>query len=106
MDTNTTLILVIALLALVAVAAFLVFRQRGNVEIKGPLGTGLKVDGSNQAAPPQGAVVKDARAGRNIRAQTDEGQARVSRAIAESGDIEALRGTKQGDDGPKAPPPA
>ena len=48
---DTTAIVVIAILALIVIAAFLVFRQRARVEIKGPLGTGLKLDASNDLPP-------------------------------------------------------
>jgi hypothetical protein len=50
MDTTTAAVIVIALFALIGVAAFLRFRQRGSAEIQGPFGTRLKVNGSND--PP------------------------------------------------------
>jgi hypothetical protein len=59
---DTTIAVIIAIFALVAVAAFLVFRQHAKVEIKGPLDTGLKLDASNQPAPPTpGVKVEDAK---------------------------------------------
>jgi hypothetical protein len=59
---NATIAVVIAIFALVVVAAFLVFRQKAQVRIKGPLGTGLEVDASNQPAPPPpGVSVEDAK---------------------------------------------
>jgi len=61
-DTNTLLLLIILIFAVVVVVAFLIFRQRGKAEIRGPLGTSLKLDVSNQpAAPPPGVNVKGAR---------------------------------------------
>jgi hypothetical protein len=48
---DTTAIVVIAILALIVVAAFVVFRQRTSVRIKGPLGSGLELDASNN--PPR-----------------------------------------------------
>src|SRR5262245_23140971 len=47
MDATTAVVIIVALFALVAVAAFLRFRQRGGTEIKGPFGTHLKVDATN-----------------------------------------------------------
>jgi hypothetical protein len=49
-------VIVIALFALIIVAAFLVFRLRGKVKIKGPLGTGLELDATNEMKPPTPAV--------------------------------------------------
>lgn len=51
MDSNSTAIIVVAVFALVTIAAFLVFRRRGSVEIKGPLDMGLKLDVSNEPGP-------------------------------------------------------
>jgi len=56
MNTSTAAIVVVAIFAAIVVAAFLVFRQRGKVEIKGPLGTGLKLDASNEQKPPAPGV--------------------------------------------------
>lgn len=62
MDTTLAVVIVIAIFALIVVAAFLVFRQRGRVRIKGPFDTGLDLDASNQAAPPMpGVKVKGAK---------------------------------------------
>jgi hypothetical protein len=49
-------VLIIALLALVAVGGFFVFRRRTPVDIRGPFGTRLKVTGANDPAPIQPAV--------------------------------------------------
>lgn len=51
MDSNSTAIIVTAVFALIIIAAFLVFRRRGSVEIKGPLNMGLKLDVSNEPGP-------------------------------------------------------
>ena len=56
MDTSTAAIIIIAIFAVIVVAAFLVFRQRGKVEIKGPFDTGLKLDASNEQKPPAPGV--------------------------------------------------
>ncbi len=44
-------IAIIAILACIIIAVLLVFRKRGKFEIKGPLGTGLNIDASNDPAP-------------------------------------------------------
>ena len=44
---DTTLVVVIALFALLTVAAFAIYRQRGKVKIKAP-GFGFELDGSNE----------------------------------------------------------
>jgi hypothetical protein len=56
MDTTTAVIIVIAIFALIIVAAFLRYRQRGGAEINGPFGTKLKVQASNDP-PPQMAGI-------------------------------------------------
>ena len=45
------MVIVVALFALIIVAAFIVFRQRGKVTIKGPLGTQVDIDASNDSPP-------------------------------------------------------
>ncbi|HXU38796.1 MAG TPA: hypothetical protein VN937_20745 [Blastocatellia bacterium] len=47
---DKTSVIVIAIFAVISVAAFLVFRMRAKVEVKGPLNTGLTLDASNE--PP------------------------------------------------------
>lgn len=51
MDSATVTVIVIAFFALIAVASFLVFRQRGNIKIKGPSNIGLELDASNDPIP-------------------------------------------------------
>jgi len=51
MDTSTAVVLVIALFAIIVVAAFIVFRRQSKVRIRGPWGTGLEVDGTNEPQP-------------------------------------------------------
>ena len=52
---DTTLVVVIALFALLTVAAFAIYRQRGKVKIKAP-GFGFELDGSNETPPPAPGV--------------------------------------------------
>lgn len=56
MDTNTTVILIIIIFALIIIGAFFRFRQRGKAEIKGPFGTSLSVQGSNEPSPQQAGI--------------------------------------------------
>ena len=66
---DTTTIVIIAIFACIVVAAFLVYRSRAKVSLKGPMGTGLEIDASNQPeaapTPPQpGVQIEDAKAKR------------------------------------------
>ena len=83
MDTTLAVVIVIVLFALIVVAAFLVFRQKAKVEIKGPRDTGLKLDASNQPAPAvdiedaksrAGGLVADDQTGRGARVKGVEVQ--------------------------------
>ena len=59
---DTSIVIIIAIFALVVVGAFFVYRQRAKVKIKGPAGLGVEIDASNQPEPPTPAVrVKDAK---------------------------------------------
>ncbi len=62
MDTNTLLLIVVLVFAVIVIASFLIFRQRGKAEIHGPFGTSLKLNASNdrQILPPA-VNVQDAR---------------------------------------------
>jgi hypothetical protein len=57
----TTAVFVVAILACIVIAAFVVFRQRGKVDLRGPFGTGVNLEMSNEEKAPSPAVsVKDA----------------------------------------------
>lgn len=74
MDTNTAIVLVVALLALVAVAFFIVFRRRGKAGFKGPFGIEGSLDGGNDPPPPAGQIKgKDLKAGGNLSAVNKAG---------------------------------
>lgn len=61
MDNNTVLIVVIGLFALIAIAAFYAYRNRTKLGIKGPFGTGIELDATDQPDPdPPGVRVKNA----------------------------------------------
>jgi hypothetical protein len=52
---NSTMIVVIVVFALVVIVGLLIFR-RVRAKIKGPMGTGLEIDASNEPAGPGPAV--------------------------------------------------
>ena len=89
---DPTTIAVIAILALVAVAFFAVFRGKGKLQMKGPGGMSLKAEGENPAPPaaiPAGVRIKDAEAGQNVRAHsTGPGGVDLEKVKAK-GDVEA-----------------
>ena len=55
MDISTNVVLLIAVFALVVIVGLLISR-RVRAKIKGPLGTGLEIDASNESASPGPAV--------------------------------------------------
>jgi hypothetical protein len=97
-------IIVVAVLAVVAIASFFVFRQRSKVEISGPLGTKVSIDGSNDPAPPTpgikigtavshgGSTVTEDHTGRGIVADRLEAQRDVRTTLSQT----------ENDPGPKA----
>lgn len=103
MDTTTAAILVVVLFAIIAVAAFFVFRQRSSVKIKGPFETGLELDASNDPPPASGVTIEDAKAGRNIAARDEYGNpVTVRRVDAKEGDVTASSTRPRNDTDPKA----
>ena len=48
MDNPTMIVIVIVLFVLAVIAAFQVYRRRARVRIKGPVGTTLEIDASNE----------------------------------------------------------
>lgn len=104
---DTTTVVVVAILACIVVAAFLVYRSRAKVSLKGPLGTGLEIDASNQAqaapTPPQpGVQIEDATSKRGgILAQDQTGKGTVVRRVEVQDDIIATS-TSPKDTPPKA----
>ena len=53
---DTTAVIVLALLVILALGFFLIFRRRGKVNLKGPLGTAIELEGSNDPAVPAPGV--------------------------------------------------
>lgn len=56
MDNPTMIVLVIIVFALVVIGAYWAYRQRVRARIKGPLGTEVEIDASNEPAGPNPAV--------------------------------------------------
>ena len=106
MDANTALIVVIALLAIVGVAAFVVFRRRADVDIQGPGRTGLRVRGSNDPAPATTMEGVTSRSGQ-VRGEDRTGRGTSLRQVDAHGDVTGIttNPTETSAD-PKARPPA
>jgi len=77
-NTTEAGVVILGFLALVAIVALFRFRHGAKVRIKGPGGSGLEVDGSNDAAPAiraegvksrTGGLVADDRTGRGVDAK-------------------------------------
>ena len=104
---NTTTIVIIAILACIVVAAFLVYRSKATVSLKGPAGIGLEIDASNQPStaptPPQpGVQIEDATSKRGgILAEDQTGKGTVVRRVEVQDDIIATS-TPPKDTPPKA----
>jgi hypothetical protein len=97
------IIVIIALFAVVAVAAFFVFRHRAKVDIKGPLGTGLHINASNDPPPIDPAVVVEDAASRRggLKADDETGRGAQVRRVEVDKDIEVSSRPSGGTD-PKA----
>ena len=96
------LLLVVVLLALVAIFAFTVFRKRAKVSMKGPAGTGLDIDASNEsAAAAPGVSVKDAKSrSGGLVAEDATGRGAEVEKVRVEGDIKVTSAP------PKEPPKA
>lgn len=92
---------VIGFFAVIALAAFLIYRSRVRMDIKGPGGTGMRMDASNDPSPA--AKVKDVKSrkgGLNVEVINADGGADVEKAEVE-GDIK-VSVNKSGNSHPKA----
>jgi membrane-bound ClpP family serine protease len=88
MDKTTAALIGLVILALVFIAFFAVFRNRGKGKIKGPFGMGIDVEGSNESQSKAGVTVEDAQADGSIRAKDGTGQGVAAKKIKAGGDIE------------------
>ena len=105
MDTTTAAIIVIAIFALIAVAAFLRFQQRSKVEIKGPFDTGLTLDASSDPTP--GAKIGKAKShAGSVRTEDKTGRGASVDDAEAWGDISAASTPPESEPDPKAKPPA
>ena len=90
MDKTAAILIALGILALLAIAFFAVFRGRGKLSLKSPLGS-LKAEGENPPPPgavPSGVKIKDGEAGGSIRAQSDgPGGVDLEKVKANKGDI-------------------
>jgi hypothetical protein len=84
MDKTTATIVVLGILALVFIAFFAVFRKSGKGKIKGPFGTGLEVEGSNEAQQTQ---IKEVEAGGNIHINEAGGRGVEAYKLKAGGDV-------------------
>ena len=91
MNTTTAVVIVVGLFGLIILGFVWRYRTKGKAQIKGPFGTGLKVEGENApglGAPAPGVRLKDAQAGGNIRAQDATGRGADAEKLKAKGDIE------------------
>jgi hypothetical protein len=96
-STSITILIVIALFALIIVSAFLVFRKRGKVKITAPLGLGLEVDASNQTTEKKAAIqINDAEStGGGILAEDNQGNGVEINRVKVADDIIATSSKKK-----------
>ena len=88
MDKTTAILIALGILALVFIAFFAVFRTTGKGKIKGPFGTGIEVEGSNEPQSKSGVTVEDAQAKGNVRAKDETGQGVTAKKLKAGGDID------------------
>jgi len=56
MDTNLMYVIIVIICAVLVIGTFVRFRQRARVEVRGPFGTGVGIDASNEAVQPTAGV--------------------------------------------------
>jgi hypothetical protein len=87
---DATPLVLVAILAVVCIAAFFIYRQQVKVKLKGPLGTNFELEAANQSGPAAPRVViEDAKAGGGIRAEDKTGGGANIRRAEAAGDITA-----------------
>ncbi|MCB0192515.1 MAG: hypothetical protein KDJ65_11280 [Anaerolineae bacterium] len=106
MDTNLVIAVIFIIFALIVVSAFLVFRQRGKVKIKGPLSTGLELDASNESPLTPGVRIEDAKAKKGgLLAEDRTGRGADVRGIETQDDIIVSSSSPDPYENPKVGPP-
>jgi len=100
-------VFVVAILAVIAITALLVFRLRAKVSVKGPFNTGVDVDASNEApTPTPGVRVERAKSMRGGLTATDRtGRGADVREVSVYRDIDASSAPPETASDPKARPP-
>ena len=85
---NTTV--VVGVLAIVVIGAFVLYRRRAKVDLKGPLGTRLRLDASNDPSPaPPGVSVQGATSRRGgLTAYDHTGRGAAVRDVEVEGDVD------------------
>jgi hypothetical protein len=103
MDTNTLILLVVILFAVVVLAAIFIF-PRVKANIKGPAGLGLDLDASNDKQSSQpGVQIKGAKAkSGSIQATDETGQGVALNDVQAGKDINAVNKLAAKDAHPKA----
>lgn len=108
MDKYTYFLIALIIIALLAIAFFAVFRGKGKVKVKAPLGVSLEAEGENPAppsAPTHDARITDARSQTGgATAEARGGSATIERVVAH-GDIIARTGPATEKPDPKPRPP-
>ena len=101
MDTNTAVIIVVALLVIFAIGGFIVFRKRANVKINSPLGS-VDFSASNDPLPtPPAIVVEDATAGGGLLADDKTGRGVTAKRVNAQDDILISSEAPKGETNPK-----
>lgn len=99
MDTNTTVIIIVLILAVVAIFGFIRFGRQGKASVRGPFGTGVDVEGANEPTPGAQIIDSKSRAG-GATAEASEGSALIRGTEVEK-DLTARSGSQSRDDFPK-----
>jgi hypothetical protein len=101
MDQQTASVLALGLIALVAIGFFAVFRQRGSAKVRGPFGTELTVDGSNDPSPAVRVENAKSAAG-GLVAEDRTGRGSHITGVEVYGEIRASSAQPEADRDPKA----
>jgi hypothetical protein len=102
MDYNQMILLAVVVFALVAIFAFMVYRKRAKVSIKGPGGTGLDLDASDElGSPAPGVKIEDAKSrSGGLTAKDATGRGAAVKKVRVEGDIEVT--SEPPEENPKA----
>ena len=103
MDSPTTIVIIIALFAVISIAAFAIFRRRTRLSIKAPLGIGLELEASNEPTPPApGVIVRDATSREGgLVAEDSTGRGALAERVETKDDILVSSGPPPGESDPK-----